>query len=81
MIDALPLFQCFMGAAGNAVSTLALHTAGQPHLSATCCSSVVLLSLGTSRSLCVFFLASFLGLVLYIQTCAGPQHFHALWNV
>ena len=53
--------------AGNAVSTLAFQTTGQPHLSAICCSSVVLLSLGTSWSLCVFFLASFLGLVLYIQ--------------
>ena len=39
--------------AGNAVSTLAFHTAGQPHLSATC-SSVVLFSLGTSWSLHVF---------------------------
>ena len=38
---------------GNAVSTLAFHTAGQPHLSATC-SSVVLFSLGTSWSLHVF---------------------------
>ena len=41
--------------AGNAVSTLAFHTAGQPHLSATFWSLVVLFSLGTCRSVCVFF--------------------------
>ena len=35
--------------------------------SVICCSSVVLFSLGTSWSLCMFFLASLLGLVLYIQ--------------
>ena len=41
--------------AGNAVSTLVFHTAGQPHLSATFCSLVVLFSLGTCRSVCALF--------------------------